>query len=99
MPPAGLELTIPASETHALNRAATGICTFTRICNKIASWDNSSVHIFTLSRTVTREGPGRLTKLMTIPGRSSIQLNSVYFCSSDPEGCCNPQDIEHVNSV
>ena len=26
-------------------------------------------------------------------------FNSVYFCSSDPEGGCGPQDIEHVNSI
>jgi len=27
----------------------------------------------------------------------SIQFN--LFCSSDPEGGCNPQDIEHVNHI
>jgi len=29
----------------------------------------------------------------------SIQFNSIYSCSSDPEGGCNPQDIERVNSI
>jgi hypothetical protein len=30
-----------------------------------------------------------------------IQFNSIYFIflSSDPEGGCNPQDIEHVNYI
>ena len=28
---------------------------------------------------------------------NSIQFN--LFCSSDPEGGCNPQDIEHVNYI
>ena len=26
-------------------------------------------------------------------------FNSIYFCSSDSEGGCNPQGIEHVNSI
>ena len=29
----------------------------------------------------------------------SIHFNSIYFCLSDPEGGCGPQDIEHVNST
>ena len=30
---------------------------------------------------------------------NSVQFNTIYFCSSDPEGGCNSHDIEHVDSI
>jgi len=147
MPPGGMEPIIPASETHSLNRAATGIgrvrirrdwlravvrsnpvtrgwkchwmdtinrtrviavtgqeygldkiralesAHFARICNKIPSWDSSSVHMFTMSRTVTRVGAGRLAKFMTIPGRggnvhTSLKCPDTFWVYSPLHSLC-----------
>jgi len=58
---------------------------FPRMCCGPLFWDDSFL--------------GLETFLVSTVLVLNSQFNSIYFCSSDPEVDCGPQDIEHVISV